>query len=230
MFDQIDQQLTQWVHSVLDSPSLTVSLQPPGIATGGHGVSLYLQDILPDPPARTARRAPLQVLLRYLVTTWAEDLLAAHRLLGTLLFAAMDVPAYTVELAPQTADVWVSFGVPPQPAFLLLIAARHERPESVAPLVSRPLVMHAAPMVSLHGRVVGPGDMPLPGARVELPALQLAHYTDNQGFFRFAGVPGEPADKLLLIKAKGRELQVTVNHSPSTSDEPLVIHFEPLEK
>jgi hypothetical protein len=85
-------------------------------------------------------------------------------------------------------------------------------------------------MVVLHGRILGPDDIPMRGVRVELPALALADYTDRQGFFHFAGVPREPQNKLLFIKAKGRELHVTVNHSPAAPDEPVVIRFNPSEE
>jgi hypothetical protein len=230
MFDQIDQQLIEWVQSVFDSSSLDVSLQPPGAAPGGQGISLYLHEILPDPPLRTSKRAPLQVSLRYLVTTWAEEPLKAHHLLGELVFAAMEHPEYIAELEPLAAAAWSSFGIQPRPAFLLCIPVRRERPEPTAPYVSRELVVQSAPIVALHGRVVGPGDIPMRDVRVELPALQLAHYTDSQGFFHFAGVPREPADKVLFVKARGQEFRVTVNQSAMASDEPVVIRFNPPEE
>jgi hypothetical protein len=151
-------------------------------------------------------------------------------LLGELVFAAMQHGEYMVELAPPAAAIWSSLGVATQPAFLLSIPARRERPEQVSPVVKRELVVQSAPIVALRGRIVGPDNIPLRGVRVELPALELAHYTDGQGFFHFASVPQEPASKLLSIKAKGRELQVTVNHSPMAPDEPMVIRFNPSEE
>ncbi|MBP1466297.1 hypothetical protein EYB53_011325 [Candidatus Chloroploca sp. M-50] len=191
---------------------------------------MYLQDILPDPPARTTKRAPLQVLLRYVVTTWAEDIQEAHRLLGVLVFAALDKAEYTVELVPQTAAVWSSFGVPPQPAFLLLVPARFPRSEPDVPMVAQPLVIHSGLMVSLYGKLVGPGDKPIKGARIELPALQMGHYTDTQGCFHFASVPDMPTATLLSVKTRGREFEVKVKPGPSSLDEPLLIHVDLLDQ
>jgi hypothetical protein len=92
-------------------------------------------------------------------------------------------------------------------------------------VLERPQVRISA-VTSLAGVVLGPKDVPIPRARVELPALNAVTYTDADGRFRFGAVPATPRTKQLRIVAKGSEQLV----SPEPSEnEPLVIHFNPME-
>ena len=92
-----------------------------------------------------------------------------------------------------------------------------------------PLVVCTAPITGLAGVVLGPDDIPLAGARVELPALRLAVRTDAGGRFRFAGIPGgKSAPQHLRVFAKGHMLDVTADPSDLAGGS-LVIRFEIVE-
>jgi hypothetical protein len=237
LIEQIDRQLKQWVEKVLSAsaigetgtaeavPPAAFSLAPPARDPAGCGVSCYLLELQDHPPARDTQRAPLQIALNYLVTAWAEQPEDAHRLLGRLVFAAMQEPEWEVLLAPPSETLWSALGVPPQPAFILSLPLRVERPAPPAPLVRQAIQLQAAPVTSLAGVVLGPGDIPLAGAIVELPALRQSRYTDHKGQFLFPMVPAEPAEKKLNIKARGRERSVTIS-LPAEASTPLVIHFD----
>src|SRR3954452_165206 len=79
LIDQTDHQLSDWIGTVL--PDTAINLGPPGSVTDGKGISLYLMELAASPPLRGSERPPLQIELRYLVTTWAEAPEEAHRLL-----------------------------------------------------------------------------------------------------------------------------------------------------
>jgi hypothetical protein len=103
-----------------------------------------------------------------------------------------------------------------------------QRPDVLAPPVRKPLAIEASPIVSFYGLVVGvlgSDRVPLAGARVELPALRLYTNTDSEGRFSFAGVPGRQSSKKLLVKARGREIAVTVDQ-PTSSGEPFAVELD----
>ena len=96
--------LREWVASV--DPAATLTLEPPGDARSGHGVSAYLLEIAPGAPPRGSTRPPLQLWLRYLVTTWADDPVVARRLLMDLAFAALSQADLDVAPEPLAPDLW----------------------------------------------------------------------------------------------------------------------------
>ena len=227
MIEQIDGRLTAWVKSILND--ITVTLSPPGQLPQDRGVSLYLLELVDAPPMRGGpKRPPLQLGLRYLVTTWATEPEAAHQALGKLIIAAMEQAEFEVELNPIPTTVWAAFGVPPQPGFLLRALLRVAPPEPNIPVVREPISISGSPMTQLNGVVLGPGDVPLARARVEFPALQLATQTDHKGQFRFTAVPTEPTTKQLRIKAKGKMLDTTVEQT-GDRDDSLTIYFDVLD-
>ena len=221
-FDQMDQHLGDWVKGVLDGVEVFFTFPDP--ADPNQGVCLYLFELTPKPAPRSNAPQPLQVSLRYLVTVWADQPEEAHRQLGELVFAAMSNPEFETDLEPLPLVVWPAFGVLPRPAFILTVSLRHERPMPPVKLVRKPLVLKSAPITTLRGVVLGPDDVPLPNARVEIPNLQLFEVTDTRGRFTFPSVPGEPRAKLLRIQARGRALETTIEQP--ASDEPVVIHFD----
>jgi hypothetical protein len=91
--------------------------------------------------------------------------------------------------------------------------------------VRGPLLVSSTNVVSLYGRVVGPGDLPIPDALVELQSLELSERTDRKGYFRFATVPADPPKLVLRVVAKGRDVSVPVER-PTSPGEPLIIHLE----
>lgn len=226
MIDEADRRLREWVRAVDESAEVT--LEAPTDQPEGRGVSLYLLGIGERPPARGAERPPLQVWLRYLVTTWAPDRRDAQGLLLELAFAAMEDEAMQLDLEPLPADLWAALGARPQPSFLLRLPLRRERPVEAAPPVLWPLRVEPGRSIGLEGLVLGPREIPIAGASVEIPALQRQTRTDRRGRFRFARLPGPPVRTELVVRAKGRSISLTV--SEPDPDRPLVVHLDPLEE
>ncbi|MBN1206807.1 MAG: carboxypeptidase regulatory-like domain-containing protein [Myxococcaceae bacterium] len=206
MIHEVDQRLKAWVGELVgDTP---VSLAVPDRSTLENGVSLYLLELGAAPPARSVRRVPLQFSVCYLITVGAETPERAHQLLGELVFAALETPDFEVELAPVPLELWAALGVSPRPGFRLRLPVRRERAEPRFQRVRFPLITQTLPNEALLGRVVGPGDVPIPGALVELPALKLSTRTDARGSFRFPLVPPREAIGRLEVRAKGEVLHV----------------------
>ena len=134
-----------------------------------------------------------------------------------------------LELSPLAAETWAALGVAPRPSFVLGALVRRERPEPEAPLVRMPLEVRYASITELRGTVLGPGDVALMGALVELPALQIRTRTDARGRFRFASVPRDPKELHLLVQAKGRQFQVVVEQD-GADGEPVVIRVGPFDR
>lgn len=223
MIDQTDAQLRDWLASILTGS--TVSFAPPADAQTGRGVNLYLLDLLPKPPGGANRRLPLQLTLRYLVSTWAEEPVEAHNMLGILVLAAMENPEVEVELDPVPIAAWQALGVKPRPCFALRVPLHLDRPEPAAKLVRKPMVIKTTLLTSLQGIVLTPDNVPLAGARVGLSRFGLAGRTDSDGRFAFPAVPVEPRTKQLTVVAKGREMQFDVEQ-PSSEQGLVVVHFD----
>jgi len=226
MIDLVDQRLKDWVNTVINQ---VASLGPPNQQKAGQGVGLYLMEIAQAPPPSTGKLSPLQLALRYLVTAWSDRPEDAHRVLGELLFAAMENPDFEVERDPVPITIWTAFGLPPCPSFVLRVPLRKERPDARAKPVRMPLTLMSSPVIGFHGLLLGPRGIPLADSRVEMPALRLSTSTDYKGRFHFSCVPAEGV-KLLRIKAKGRELSVSSNDNYPDSMKPLVVRFNSLEE
>jgi hypothetical protein len=226
VIDQVDRELQEWVKSFITEAD--VILGPPHLLDGKHGVSLYLLTLATPPPAWMNRKPAAHATLRYLVTTWAADDQQAHYLLGKLVQAAMEKREYELDLAELPMTMWTAFGIAPRPAFTLCAPLYGERSEEAPRLVRGPLVLRGSPVKSLRGIVLGPGDIPIAGASVELPALTLNCSTDPRGYFYFPTVPGEQAIQL-VARAKGRVQNVTVEQSVS-DQELLAIRFDSFER
>jgi hypothetical protein len=225
VIEQADKQLKEWVAEVLDG--VDASFGPPSDSRSGRGVSLYLIDLVEKPPPRTTKRPPLQLSLRYLVTTWATEPEDAHRLLGKLVFDAMARPEFDVELDPLAPSVWAALQCAPRGSFVLRVPLRKDQPEIPVKPVLRPLRVQSSQIASLSGVVLGPGDEPVVRARVELPALEISTQTDLNGRFEFPFVPSDPPIRRLMVRAKGR--QISVSGDAVTKSRPLVIRFDPWE-
>jgi hypothetical protein len=224
MIGAVDDRLKAWVEAVLTG--VDVSLAPPDDSQTGRVANLYLMALADRPPLRSMKRPPLQLALDYLVTTGADTFQEAHRMLGELVFAAMENPEFQVDLEPPPTGTWAALGVKPRPAFILRVPVQRERPLPPATLVKEPLVVHAEPVISIEGQVLGPEELPVYGARVALPQLDVATRTDAQGRFRFGAVPAGATR--VHVRAKGKELERTVR-LPPVDGEPLVLRFESFE-
>jgi hypothetical protein len=108
---------------------------PPSSASQETRVSLYLLDLLPETRERNSRQRRLQATVRYLVTVATERPEEQHRILGELLFAAMDSSLLEIESAPQPVDLWRAFGVSPQAALVIRAKVWKEVPERLHPRV-----------------------------------------------------------------------------------------------
>jgi hypothetical protein len=163
--------------------------------------------------------------LRYLITTQAPKPEDAHQMLAALVIAAHDHPEFEVEQEPLPLSLWSVLGIPPRPAFVLRVPFRHERPEKLAPRVRKPIVIKQIALHSFGGQILGPEDIPLMNAQVELPALELFTTTDFKGRFFFSAVPAAPGARLLRVRAKGQEFSINTEQAGSDQD-PLVIHLQ----
>jgi hypothetical protein len=223
MIEQADREVQAWVQGNL--PDVEVVLETPHQFEGKQRVSLYLLALADPLPAWVNQHSAKRIALRYLITSWAKTEEEAHVLLGKLVFAALEKREYELSLAELPVALWAAFGMLPRPALTLWVPCSIVQPEPVVQLVRGPLVVRGAPIRSLHGIVLGPGDVPIMGAGVELPALQLRGYTDAHGRFSFATVPSGSQGLQLVVKAKGRRQRVTVEQSTSDK-EPLAIRFD----
>jgi hypothetical protein len=220
VIDQVDRQLGDWARGVFRDVTVVFDLRASTQAPSG--VALHLTELLEEPPPRGPRRPPLQLLLRYLVSCWAERTEDAHKLLGELAFAAMENPEFRVDLTPASSEFWRACALPPRPSFFLCVPCRLERERKPAALVRGPIVIKATGLSPLDGQVLGPDDIPVMGARVEVPTLGLVSRTDFRGHFHFASIPME-SPLVLHVNAKGREIAVKTERAPD-SKAPLIIH------
>jgi hypothetical protein len=225
--DQTDSRLKEWVEANLGDVDVSFDI-PGGVLDAGADarIHLYLMQIEPQFPLRGARPNVQEVKLHYLVTAGAGKIQDAHRLLGELLFAALDTPDFEVIYEAVPMGTWTALGVPPQPAFVLKVPLYREKPELIAKPV-RTVVVDATTVTTLSGIVLGPEDQPIYGARVEVPAYRLRQMSDEDGRFHFSAVPAQPIKKVLRIRARGREWTVNVEHT--ADNQPLVIRFNPFE-
>ena len=227
MIDHVDHRLKEWVGTAVGP--VDVSLTIPGGSGSGTGVSLYLVDLTLKPLLRTNGGSALRIALRYIVTTWSERPEDAHRLLGDLVFAAMESTDFEVEPAGASTALWQALGMPPRPSFMLVVPLKKARPAPEVPLVRRPVVIEAAPVESFHGIVLGRGDIPLAGARVRFEGLGLETRTDASGRFLFHSVPGGSCLKNLTARVKGAETSATTSAPHAAASDPFVVRFENLE-
>jgi hypothetical protein len=227
VIDQVDQLLKEWVAEVI--PEVEIQFGPPRGSKDSKGsVDLYLVELLPLAPASDSRRLSPQILLGYLITTWADTPEGAHRMLGNLVFAAMEDSRFEVELVPLTAQTWNAFNVEPQPSFMLRHPLRLERAERDVSLIRKPIDVRKVSLAGLDGIVIGHENIPIANVRVELRDHQMATRTDSKGRFRFGSVPTQPLVKQFCIEGRGRKMIVEVEHG-ADEKKPLIIHFDATE-
>jgi hypothetical protein len=197
-------------------------LEAEPLMEGAAGIRLTFLGITPATPARTVSRQPQSLLMfaRYLVTVSASTRAEADRLLVALGFAALDRGSPELERDGASPDLWLALRVAARPA--LVVREVLERPRIVkrAPLVRLPPVTEYSPSRRVVGQVIGPGEVPIAGARIEVLSAGLITYSDHRGEFALTGVPTGPPDPTLVVTAKG--VRLTVRASASSSD-PLVI-------
>lgn len=223
MIDEVDRRLVHWAETVLGKSHVSLELPPSGAQ--GSGVSVYLLELAHRPPTRATPEPHLELTLRYLVTTWASEPDEGHRLLADLLFAAAANAEFEVELGSPPLQMWTALRVPPRPGFVMRVPVRKDLPVHRAPLVRRPIEIQIAPAGPLTGFCLGPEHLPLTGALVELPALNVATRTDHHGRFAFSSVPRDAGRLLVRATAKGKTITVDAGARVAGA-EPLLIQFE----
>lgn len=223
MIERIDRKLTEWVGDILGDVKVWLGA-PEKKDTDTVGV--YLTDILPSSPAHVTRRAPLQVMLCYLLTVWSEEPLEAHKMLSRLIFAAMEHPEFEVDLAEVPAQTWSAFGIKPRPSFKIRLPLRVERTDLTTHRVRGPMEIRRTSISAMEGIVIGPADQPIDNARISLPACKLITTTDSRGRFAFESVPLLSQGMLKLhVEARGREV-VREIASTEMIEEKLIIHID----
>jgi hypothetical protein len=218
---EADDRMLKWTQEVLGEA--IASLNPPAKERQGRGIGIHLLEVVPEPTERATARPRLQLQLKYLITSWADSVGDAHHLLDQILEAAMQHPDFEIQTEMLTSSAWQAFGVQPQPCLTLRTRAWKELTPKPVKLV-RKMVLQTVPGIPLLGVVLGPEAIPIAGAIVELPALNLSTRTNPNGRFRFANVPASGGLHNLLVRAKGREMNVDLGDSAAT--EPLAIQFE----
>ncbi|MBW3577857.1 MAG: carboxypeptidase-like regulatory domain-containing protein [Actinobacteria bacterium] len=219
----VEEALREWAQSVLGP--VTISREEPGSAADAD-VVLYPLALSPRQELRDAgHREPLRFGLRCLVLTQGED--AAGRL-QELLVTALQVPDWDVDLGALPPEVWLALGVPPRPSFVVDVEVTVPRPKPQVSLVVRPLAVDLSAVGTLEGRIVGPGSVPIPHARIELVGLDRRAYSDERGHFGFPSVPRGEGQQRFRISAKGRQFVATAD--VATDGEPLVIRCEMQEE
>ena len=223
MIEQVDSQLIEWFQETVGD--VPVSLNAPGVAPSGRGIGCYLLELLDDPPMRGPHRPPNQLSLRYLITTWAEEVAEAHRLLGMLAFATINHPEFEAHFDPVGAAVWAAFGVQPLPSFVLAAPLRQERFDPDVPRVREPLSVVASPLAEMYGIVSGPNDALLTGAKILIPNLSKSAATDRTGRFHFSALPTDPPIRQLVVRFKGKEKMVSID-GMGTEEKPISIQVD----
>lgn len=197
-------------------------LETEPLVDGDTRIHLTFLGVAPATPARAVSRRPqpLAMFARHLVTASAPTRAVADRLIVSLAFAALDRGAPELEREGPTPDLWLALRVGARPALVVRELLERQRGFRPAPLVRRPLATEWSWGRTLVGRVIGPGQTPIAGAKIEVPSVGLGTYTDHRGEFSIAGVPTGPPAPTLVITAKGVRLTAQAGAS---SSEPLEI-------
>lgn len=222
--DELHARLREWVGDVLGD--VPVVLGPPAQSLAStRGICLHLLSIEAASGAQgKGKTPPLQLGMRFLVTAWSPEPLAMHNDLCELAFSAMESAGFDVDFEDLSPAIWAALEVTVRPSFCIRLSLRKARTLPPAVAVRSPLVLAAALMVSLDGIVLGPRDVPLPGARIELVSLRRATRSDARGWFSFPGVP-ERQPLRLRVLAHGVEQFFTVE-APGEPGQRLPLHVD----
>ena len=174
-------------------------------------VVMTLLELVPSPAVRRASGpAPLHLRARYLVTVQGFSPTEGAQCLAELAFGAAAVTQLELEPAPPGPATWSGLGARARPALIASVLLERERAQRRVPRVREPLITQWSPIGPLVGVVIGPRDIPIAGALVELDGSSATTYTNHRGEFSFRTVPtGDPPPNL-VVTAKGTHLRVRV--------------------
>ncbi len=167
----------------------------------------------------TGPRNPYRFVVRYLLVGSGAGALG---LLDRVLAAAVRAGEPELVLEPPDSTVWRTLGLAPRPVLGFHVPATVTFPTVDAPVVLGPLVLRQLELRPLSGVVVGPGDQPVAGVRVEVSGTRLSTYTGRAGEFGFAGVP---TDARLELRVVGRGRTFTATVEPTDTD-PVTVHCD----
>ena len=215
-----------WIRPAL-GPDVQVVIGPPSDSAPADAtaVTLTLMDIAPAPPARTADGVPpLKLRARYLVTVAAKNAMTARQALADLAFAAGPTEDVELQAGAPAPELWQSLGVRVRPAVVISVLFQRERQTRPVPRVRQPLITRWSPSRAVVGVVLGPGNVPIAGALVEVEGVAQSTYSNHRGEFAFRAVPGSEPAPALVIRAKGTQVRVRVEGQASERA-PLVIRI-----
>ncbi len=207
MIDRIDRELEAWARSLLGE--VGVVFAPPRQETTDNVVLFFLTDLKHTQPIRGGRGHLLEMAARYLVAVWANDPLEEHRLLAELAFAAMRSGQFELELEAPPLELWTALGSRPRASFHLRVPIRQKVERPKAKPVLEPPQLRRSKMGPWEGVLLGPGEVPVAGARVEFPRLHRSVTTDANGRFRLTGVGLDWTPKEAKVFARGKEFIVS---------------------
>jgi hypothetical protein len=142
VLDEVGQKLKRWLGELSGSPE--VRFQLPGADSPAPAIGLYFVEIQHKPPVRDATHSARPFHLRYLVTASASDPLAAQRLLGNALIAAIEREGVELDNEPPSIALWQALGVRPQPAFLISVPWQYEKELPRPSLVTQPVELRVS--------------------------------------------------------------------------------------
>src|SRR5690606_41449142 len=100
-------------------------------------------------------------------------------------------------LEPGTPETWRGFGVAPQLGLYLDVTTQATAPPGpTPPRVRAGMQLSTEPLARLHGMVVGPGGVPVPGMKVVEQQTGAATDTGNRGLLAFPAVPASGPPRL----------------------------------
>lgn len=220
MFGEVDANVRAFLEAHADAPVTFEAHRAEGDDPRVHAYLLALD--VPD-QFRNLAPAPVQVLLRYVVTVYDPEPQQAHDRLGKLVFAAMDSDTFRTDLRPLPIQTWAALGVPPQPCLQLEAVARRVRESTQGPPVRALLLRLERTAGRVSGVVRTPEGRPFPRAEVVLAAVGRRTHTDNRGRFSFTNVPQPLEDDRVEVRAKGFE---AIAHA---GPEPIEVRLGPKE-
>lgn len=239
---EVTDRIREWIAA--EYPDAEIEFSPTGRPVDKPTVCAWLVAVGELPELRSDD-PDLKFSMRYLVCTRSDDAVEADEMLATLVFSAMRRDEFDVALESPDYRLWSLLEVSPRPAFSLGAKMRQSRRREPAPLVREPVRFGVATALGgrasvqvtddvtidgvytrLHGAVIGPGDQPIAGARLELPRLDLRTRADTKGRFRFPPTICASDRQPLVVSAKRQQMSFEVDVSQTKS---LVITFQPPE-
>lgn len=131
-------------------------------------------------------------------------------------------PHLEVERDEPPLPLWSALAVAPRPAAVVRLAVAVPIPVPAVATVRGPLRVTTAAVSLVRGVVLGPGGVPLAGARIDAPSAGSRTRTDRDGGFRIL-VPRDVDPVRIVVGFKHRAF---VREVPVHEAEPVVVHCD----